>query len=135
MLHTAHHKVGTVYHTAVANLDSSLWVSYGRFIANIYLIIIVKVLLFVVTVLGFQVRQDKRKMGIAVLLILPCNKHLPILLHKSIIGISLSINRHHNARVCHSFSIKLIQIAELTFLFQNKRFHKEQNVLIIRIVF
>ena len=40
--------------------------SFGRFIANIYLIIIVKELLFVVTILGFQVRQDKRKMGIAV---------------------------------------------------------------------
>ena len=66
MLHTAHYQVRTVYHTAVANLDSSLWVSYGGFIADLNLIIIVKVLLFVVTVLRFHVRQDKRKMGTAV---------------------------------------------------------------------
>ena len=66
MLHTAHHKVGTVNHTAVAKLNCRLWVSHGGFIANIYLIIIVKVLLFVVTVLRFHVWQDKRKMGIAV---------------------------------------------------------------------
>ncbi len=59
-------QVRTVYHTAVANLDSSLWVSYGGFIANIYLIIIVKELLFVVTILRLHVWQDKRKMGTAV---------------------------------------------------------------------
>ena len=65
MLNTAHYQVRTVYHTAVANLDSSLWVSYGGFIADLNLIIIVKVLLFVVTVLGFHVWQDEREMGIA----------------------------------------------------------------------
>ena len=65
MLNTAHYRVRTVYHTAVANLDSSLWVSYGGFIADLNLIIIVKVLLFVVTVLGFHVWQDEREMGIA----------------------------------------------------------------------
>ena len=54
-------------------MDSSLWVSYGRFIANIYLIIIVKVFLFVVTILGFQVRQDKREMCIAVSIFIDCS--------------------------------------------------------------
>ena len=79
MLHTADHKVVTFDHTAVANLDSSLWVSYGGFIANIYLIIIVKELLFVVTVLRFHVWQDERKMGIATsvpIAALPLNKKL-----------------------------------------------------------
>ena len=68
MLHIAHYQVRTVYHTAVANLDSGLWVCFGRFSTHLDFIIIVKVLLFVVTILGFQVRQDKRKMGIAVII-------------------------------------------------------------------
>ena len=79
MLNTAHYQVRTVYHTAVANLDSSLWVSYGGFIADLNLIIIVKVLLFVVTVLGFHVWQDERKIGIATsvpIAALPLNEKL-----------------------------------------------------------
>jgi hypothetical protein len=66
MLNTAHHKVCSVDHTAVADLDSGLWVSFGRFGTHLDFIIIVKVLLFVVTILRFHVRQDERKMGIAV---------------------------------------------------------------------
>ena len=79
MLHTAHHKVGTVYHTAVANLDSSLWVSHGGFIAYLNIIIIVKVLLFVVTVFRFHVWQDKCEVGIATsvpIAALPLNEKL-----------------------------------------------------------
>ena len=66
MLNTARHKVGTVYHTAVADLYSCLGVSCWRFIADLNLIIIVKVLLFIVTVLGFYIWEDKRKMCISV---------------------------------------------------------------------
>lgn len=53
MLYTAYHKVCSVDHTAVAYLDSRLWVSFGRFGTHLDFIIIVKVLLFVVTVLCF----------------------------------------------------------------------------------
>ena len=66
MLYTAYHKVCSVDHSAVAYLDSRLWVSFGRFGTHLDFIVIVKVLLFVVTVLRFHVRQDERKMSIAV---------------------------------------------------------------------
>ena len=66
MLYTAYHKVCSVYHAPIADLDSGLWVSFGRFSAHLNFIIIVKVLLFVVTVLRFRVWQDERKMSIAV---------------------------------------------------------------------
>ena len=66
VLYTAYNKVCSVYHTAVADLDSRLWVSFGRFSTYLNFIIIGKVLLFVVTVLRFHVWQDERKMGIAV---------------------------------------------------------------------
>ena len=66
MLYTAYHKVCSVDHTAVAYLDSRLWVSFGRFGTHLDFIIIVKVLLFVVTVLCFHIRQDKCEVGIAV---------------------------------------------------------------------
>ena len=56
VLNTAHYKVCSVYHTAVAYLDSGLWVSYRRFSTHLDFIIIIKVLLFVVTVLCFHVR-------------------------------------------------------------------------------
>ena len=65
MLHTADHKVGTVYHATIADSDSRLWVCYGRFCTHLNIIIIVKILLFVVTVLRFHVRQDESKMGIS----------------------------------------------------------------------
>ena len=66
MLDTAYHKVCSVGHTSVADLDSGLLVSFGRFSTHLDFIIIVKVLLFVVTILCFHVWQDERKMGIAV---------------------------------------------------------------------
>ena len=66
VLYTAYHKVCSVDHTAVAYLDSRLWVSFGRFSTHLDFIVIVKVLLFVVTVLRFHVWQDERKMGIAI---------------------------------------------------------------------
>ena len=66
MLDTAYHKVCSVDHTAVADLDSGLGVSFGRFGTHLDFIVIVKVLLFVVTVLGFHIRQDKCEVGIAV---------------------------------------------------------------------
>ena len=66
MLYTAYHKVCSVDHTAVAYLDSGLWVCFGRFSTHLDFIVIVKILLFVVTVLRFHVREDKCKMGIAV---------------------------------------------------------------------
>lgn len=47
-------------------MDSRLGVSFGRFGTYLDFIVIVKVLLFVVTVLRFHVWQDERKMGIAV---------------------------------------------------------------------
>ena len=65
MLYTAYHKVCSVYHTAVAYLDSGLWVCFGRSGTHLNFIIIVKLLLFVVTVLCFHVWQDEREMGIA----------------------------------------------------------------------
>ena len=72
---------------------------------------------------------------VKILLILPCNKHLFVLLHKSIIGISIIINGNHNAYMCHSVSIKLIQVSKLALLFQNECFHKQKNVLIVGIMF
>ena len=72
---------------------------------------------------------------VKILLILPCNEHLSVLLHKSIIGISIIINGNHNAYMCHSVSIKLIQVSKLALLFQNECFHKQKNILIIRIMF
>ncbi|MBR6982468.1 MAG: hypothetical protein IKH75_02855 [Ruminococcus sp.] len=46
-------------------MDSGLWVCFGRFSAHLNFIIIIKILLFVVTVLRFHVWQYERKMGIA----------------------------------------------------------------------
>lgn len=66
VLDTAYHKVCSVNHAPIADLDSGLWVCFGRFCTHIDFIIIVKVLLFVVTVLRFHVWQDECKMGIAV---------------------------------------------------------------------
>lgn len=66
MLYTAYHKICSVGHTSVADLDSRLGVSFGRFSTHLDFIVIVKVLLFVVTVLRFHVRQDKCEVGIAV---------------------------------------------------------------------
>ena len=66
VLYTTYHKVCSVDHTAVADLDSGLGVSFGRFGTHLDFIVIVKVLLFVVTVLGFHIRQDKCEVGIAV---------------------------------------------------------------------
>ena len=66
VLYTAYNKVCSVYHAPIADLDSGLWVSFGRFSAHLNFIIIIKVLLFVVTILCFHVWQDERKMGIAV---------------------------------------------------------------------
>ena len=65
VLYTAYNKVCSVDHAPIADLDSGLWVSFGRFGTHLNFIIIVKVLLFVVTVLCFHVWQDERKMGIA----------------------------------------------------------------------
>ena len=56
VLYTAYNKVCSVDHTAVADLNSRLGVSFGRFSTYLDFIIIVKVLLFVVTILRFQVR-------------------------------------------------------------------------------
>ena len=66
VLNTAYHKVCSVDHTTVADLDSGLGVRFGRFGIYLDFIIIVKVLLFVVTLLRFHVWQDERKMSIAV---------------------------------------------------------------------
>ena len=65
MLDTAYHKVCSVKHAPIADLDSGLWVCFGRFCTHLDFIIIVKVLLFVVTVICFYVWQDEREMGIA----------------------------------------------------------------------
>ena len=59
MLYTAYHKVCSVDHSAVADSDSGLGVRFGRFGTHLDFIIIVKVLLFVVTVLCFHVWLDK----------------------------------------------------------------------------
>lgn len=67
MLNTAYHKVGTVYHAPISDLDSGLRVCFGRFGTHLNFIIIVKVLFFVGTVLRFHIWQDKCKMGIAVI--------------------------------------------------------------------
>ena len=53
-------------HTLVADLDSGLWMCFGRFGTHLDSIIIGKVLLFVATVLCFHVRQDKCEVGIAI---------------------------------------------------------------------
>lgn len=66
VLDTAYHKVCSVNHAPIADLDSGLWVCFGRFCTHIDFIIIVKVLLFAVTVLRFHVWQDECKMGIAI---------------------------------------------------------------------
>lgn len=66
MLDTAYHKVCLVDHTAIVDLDSGLWVCFGRFGTHFNFIIIVKVLLFVVTVFGIHIRQYKCEVGIAV---------------------------------------------------------------------
>ncbi len=65
MLYTTYHKICSVNHAPIADLDSGLWVCFRRFCTHLDFIIIVKVLLFVVTVLGFHVWQDEREMGIA----------------------------------------------------------------------
>ena len=51
----------------IADLDSRLRVCFGRFSTHLDFIIIVKVLLFIGTVLRFHIWQDKCKMGIAVI--------------------------------------------------------------------
>ncbi|MBR1384988.1 MAG: hypothetical protein IJ555_14455, partial [Ruminococcus sp.] len=47
-------------------MDSRLGVSCGRFGTYLDFIIIVKILFFVVTVLGFHIRQDEGEMSVAV---------------------------------------------------------------------
>jgi hypothetical protein len=65
MLYTTYHKICSVNHAPIADLDSGFWVCFGRSSTHLDFIIIVKVLLFVVTVLCFHVWQDEREMGIA----------------------------------------------------------------------
>ena len=65
VLDTAYHKVCSVYHTAVADLDSGLWMSLGRFSTHLNFIIIVKKFLLIVAVLRLQIGKNQRHRDIS----------------------------------------------------------------------
>ena len=56
----------------LTDLYSRLGVSFGRFRTHLDLIVVVKELLFVVTVLRFHIRQHQDKMSIAIAITVDC---------------------------------------------------------------